>query len=146
MIEATSYFGLFAVSFLAATILPGSSELALAALLVAETGNPWILLAAASTGNVLGSLVNWILGRYLDHFRDHPWFPLSAKRLETAKSWFRSYGKWSLLLAWVPVIGDPLTIAAGALRLPLLPFLLLVATGKIARYVVVLAAVPECCL
>ncbi|MCG8592990.1 MAG: DedA family protein [Kiloniellales bacterium] len=137
MADLAAYGGLFLSAFLSATLLPGSSEALLTGLLLAGRGVPWLLLAAAVTGNVLGSLVNWVCGRFLTAFRDRKWFPVTPRRYEQATGWFERYGVWSLLLAWTPVFGDPLTVIAGALRVRLLPFLLLVTIGKLARYLFV---------
>ena len=133
--DLAAYGGLFAAALVAATILPAQSELLLAGLLSAGQQNPWLLVAFASAGNVLGSIVNWGLGRFLIHLRHRRWFPLKPSVYERAVGWFDKYGLWSLLLAWVPVIGDPLTVVAGALRIDLLRFTVLVAIGKIGRYV-----------
>jgi len=138
MTELAAYGGLFLSAFLSATLLPGSSEALLTGLLVAGRGEPWLLLAAAVTGNVLGSLVNWVCGRFLAAFRDRSWFPVSPRRYQQAAGWFERYGLWSLLFAWAPILGDPLTVIAGALRVGLLPFLLLVTIGKLLRYLFVL--------
>ena len=132
---------LFLNAFLAATILPLSSELTLGAMALADPDRTQALLVAASTGNTLGSASNWLLGRFLLHFRDRRWFPASPAALERAGATFRRYGLWSLLLAWLPIIGDPLTIVAGMLRTPFLPFVALVAIGKTARYATILWAV-----
>lgn len=94
----------------------------------------------ASLGNVLGSAVNWGLGRGVARFRRCRWFPVSEPALARAEGWYRRWGRWSLLASWVPVIGDPLTLAAGMLREPLGPFLLLVGLAKTARYVVLATA------
>ncbi|MCB2009614.1 MAG: DedA family protein [Geminicoccaceae bacterium] len=107
---------------------------------LADPDRTQALLVAASTGNTLGSASNWLLGRFLLHFRDRRWFPASPAALERAGATFRHYGLWSLLLAWLPVIGDPLTIVAGMLRTPFLPFVVLVAIGKTARYATILWA------
>lgn len=133
------YGGLFASAFLAATILPASSEAVLAGLLAVRAGEMWALLAVATVGNTLGSAVNWLLGRGLERFRDRPWFPVSEKRYAQAESAFRRYGLWSLPFAWLPVVGDPLTVVAGALRTPFLPFIVLVGIGKAARYLAIAA-------
>ncbi|HCL67743.1 DedA family protein [Rhizobium daejeonense] len=132
-----AYGGLFLVALAAATILPMQSEAALAGLLLMETYSVWLLLAVASAGNVLGSLINWLLGRGLERFRDRRWFPVGPAALDRAQDWYQRYGKWSLLLSWVPVIGDPLTVVAGVLREPLPGFLALVAVAKVGRYLVV---------
>ncbi len=133
------YAGLFTVAFIAATVLPMQSEAALAGLLLSHSYSPAVLIAVASIGNVLGSVVNWLLGRGIDKFRDRKWFPASHAQLDRAASWYHRYGKWTLLLSWAPIIGDPLTVVAGALREPLLSFVILVAIAKIARYLAVFA-------
>ncbi len=139
MIE--SYLGLFLTAFLAATIVPFSSEALLVAMQVSEAFSVAGLLLAASLGNTLGAVANWGLGRFCLHWRDRKWFPVKARELERASAWFNRYGMWSLLLAWVPIIGDPITLAAGVLRTRLLPFLLLVAISKTGRYAVLLGTV-----
>jgi membrane protein YqaA with SNARE-associated domain len=134
-VEPMIYGGLFLAAFLAATLLPMQSEAALVALLLADYP-PWLLVAVASAGNVLGSTVNWWLGRGLLRFQDRRWFPVSPAALERAGRRYRRYGRWSLLLSWVPVIGDPLTLVAGVMREPLRVFLPLVALAKTGRYLV----------
>lgn len=136
----TIYSTLFASAFLSATLLPGSSEVLLATYVASEQGDVWVLLVAAVTGNVLGSVANWIIGRFLSQLSTRKWFPISTKRYEQAGEWFNKYGKWSLLFAWLPVIGDPLTIVAGGLRVPFGIFVILVTIGKIARYLIVMNA------
>ena len=130
--------GLFASAFLAATILPFSSEAVLAALAVTDGADVVLLWAVASTGNVLGAVVNWLLGRFCLHFQDRRWFPVKPPELERAQRWFSRYGQWSLLFAWVPIVGDPLTVAAGLLRVRLGWFVVLVAIGKAGRYAAVI--------
>jgi membrane protein YqaA with SNARE-associated domain len=136
-----SYLGLFLTAFLAATIVPFSSEALLVGMRVSEAFSVGGLLVAASLGNTLGAVVNWGLGRFCLHWRDRRWFPVKPKELDRASAWFNRYGIWSLLLAWVPVIGDPITLAAGVLRARFLPFLLLVAISKTGRYAVLLGGV-----
>ncbi|MDH3702984.1 MAG: DedA family protein [Alphaproteobacteria bacterium] len=131
------YGGLFVTAFLAATLLPLSSEAVLAALAAAAGFDLYALVAVATAGNTLGALVNWLLGRFCLRWRNRRWFPVDAARLGAASDWFRRYGVWSLLLAWVPVIGDPLTFVAGFLGIRLAYFLPLVALGKAARYAVI---------
>jgi membrane protein YqaA with SNARE-associated domain len=133
--DLAAYGGLFTTALVAATILPAQSELLLAALLTAGDQNPVLLVAFASLGNVLGSIINWGLGRFLIHLRHRRWFPLKPEVFDRAVGWYNRYGLWSLLLAWLPVIGDPLTVVAGALRVDLLRFTVLVAIGKVGRYV-----------
>lgn len=140
MASASIYFGLFGLAFVAATILPAQSEAALAGL-VASGYPPAALIGAATLGNVLGSLVNWLLGRGIEVFRDRRWFPVGPIALARAERWYRRFGRWSLLASWAPVIGDPLTLAAGMLREPLWSFLVLVTIAKLARYLIVAALV-----
>jgi membrane protein YqaA with SNARE-associated domain len=134
------YAGLFVSAFTSATLLPGSSEAALIALLVLGRGDAGLLVIVATAGNVLGSCVNWVLGRFFSSFRDRRWFPVDDQSYERAAAWFRRYGVWSLLLSWLPIIGDPLTAVAGALRVGFLRFVVLVSLGKAARYVFILTA------
>jgi len=128
-----SYLLLFGSAFLAATILPFYSELFLVAML-REGGDPILLVTVASLGNTLGAVVNWLLGLYLLRFQDRRWFYFSKQQIDSAQVWFRRYGFWSLLFAWIPIGGDALTLIAGILRVRLWLFLLLVATGKTLRY------------
>ncbi len=128
-----SYLLLFGSAFLAATILPFYSELFLVAMLRAG-GDPILLVTVASLGNTLGAVVNWLLGLYLRRFQDRRWFYFSKQQIDSAQDWFRRYGFWSLLFAWIPIGGDALTLIAGILRVRLWLFLLLVATGKTLRY------------
>jgi membrane protein YqaA with SNARE-associated domain len=137
MDAALTYGGLFLHALLAATILPASSEVALAALLHEGWGNPYVLIAIATMGNTAGSAINWTIGRFLLRFRDRRWFPLTPARYEKTRKWFERFGIWSLLLAWLPVVGDPLTVIAGALRVAFVRFLILVVIGKGARYAVI---------
>ena len=134
------YLGLFASALLAATILPFSSEAVLVGLMAAGDFDAAGLWAVASLGNVLGACINWGLGRFCLHWRDRRWFPVSGDQLDRAGKWFSRYGVWSLLLAWVPVIGDPLTFVAGIMRVDFRLFLGLVAIGKAGRYAVLVAA------
>lgn len=131
------YLGLFATALLAATLIPVSSEAVLAALSVADGAELVLLVAVASLGNTLGAVVNWVLGRYCLHWQDRRWFPVSAATLARASDRFRRFGLWSLLFAWLPVIGDPLTFAAGILRVNFWVFVILTGTGKTARYAVI---------
>jgi membrane protein YqaA with SNARE-associated domain len=139
--DLVAYGGLFAAALVAATILPAQSELLLAGLLTAGEQSPVLLVTFASLGNVLGSIINWGLGRFLIHLRHRRWFPLKPAAYDRTVGWFNRYGMWSLLLAWVPVIGDPLTVVAGALRVDLLRFTVLVAIGKVGRYIFIALSV-----
>jgi len=135
-----AYIGLFLAAFGAATLLPLQSEALLVGLLLSDKYWLWALLAVATLGNVLGSLVNWWLGRAIERYRDRRWFPVSPAHLEKARNNYQRYGHWSLLLSWLPIIGDPLTLVAGVMREPLGRFLLIVTLAKGARYGVVALA------
>ena len=140
MTPLAAYAALFVSAFTSATLLPGSSEAVLLGLLAAGAGDPGMLVLIATLGNLSGSVVSWAMGRGAAHFRDRRWFPVTPAQYARAEAWYGRYGLWSLLLAWVPVIGDPLTVVAGALRVDLGRFLLLVGIGKAARYLFVAGA------
>ena len=131
------YLSLFIISFLAATILPFSSELTLAGLMATSSYDNLLLLIIASLGNILGSVVNWILGFYSRNISTKKWFPFKDEQIERSSKWFNKFGRWSLLFAWVPIIGDPLTLAAGLFRIKFVEFLILVTIGKISRYLAI---------
>jgi len=137
--ELATYLSLLLIAFGAATVLPLQSELVVVGLLSA--GNlPWEgIVLVASIGNILGSIVNWFLGRSIVRFQNRPWFPVSPEALRRAESWYHRFGRASLLLSWVPIIGDPLTVVAGVLREPLWSFTLLVGIAKIGRYLTLAA-------
>jgi len=131
------YSSLFVISFLAATILPFSSELTLAGLMATSNYDSLLLLIVASLGNVFGSVVNWILGFYSRNLSKKNWFLFKDEQIKKSSKWFNKFGKWSLLFAWVPIVGDPLTLAAGLLRVKFVEFLILVTIGKVSRYLVI---------
>ena len=131
------YLSLFFISFLAATVLPFSSELTLAGLISTSNYDNLLLLVVASFGNVLGSVFNWSLGFYSRHLSTKKWFPFKKTQIERSSKWFSKFGKWSLLFAWLPIVGDPLTFVAGLLRVRFLDFIILVAIGKVSRYLIV---------
>ena len=133
-----SYVKLFIISFLAATILPLSSEIVLTTMILTNLFEKIILLIVASFGNILGSVFNWYLGKKIMIFQDRKWFPVSPEQLNKSQKYFQKYGLWSLLLAWVPVIGDPLTLLAGVLKVRFSIFFILVSISKISRYVFIL--------
>ena len=131
------YLSLFFISFLAATILPFSSELTLAGLISTSNYDNLLLLVFASFGNVLGSVFNWGLGFYARNLTIKKWFPFKETQIERSSKWFSKFGKWSLLFAWVPIVGDLLTFVAGLLRVRFLDLIILVAIGKVSRYLII---------
>ena len=130
------YLLLFLSALLAATIIPAQSEAVLVTLIHTQQGVFFWLIVVATLGNTLGSIINWWLGQSLEYFQNKPWFPIKATSLAKAQQRFQRYGVWILLLSWVPIIGDPLTIVAGLMRMPLLPFIAVVALAKGMRYAV----------
>ena len=138
MLILFSYFQLLIISFLAATILPFSSEVVLTTMYLSNSFETYLLLIFASIGNILGSITNWYLGKKITIFQDRKWFPVSRDQLNRSQKYFQKYGLWSLLLAWVPIIGDPLTLLAGVLKVRFGIFFLLVSISKISRYVFIL--------
>ena len=138
MLILFSYFQLSLISFLAATILPFSSEVVLTTMYLSNTFEPYFLLIFASIGNIMGSITNWYLGKKITLFQNRKWFPVTPDQLERSRKYFQKYGLWSLLLAWVPIIGDPLTLLAGVLKVRFSIFFVLVSISKISRYVFIL--------
>ena len=138
MLILFSYFQLSLISFLAATILPFSSEVVLTTMYLSNSFEPYYLLIFASIGNIMGSITNWYLGKKITLFQNRKWFPVSPDQLERSRKYFQKYGLWSLLLAWVPIIGDPLTLLAGVLKVRFGIFFVLVSISKISRYVFIL--------
>ncbi|CAH3817719.1 Inner membrane protein YqaA, partial [Enterobacter cloacae] len=128
--DALSLASLFASSFLSATLLPGNSEVVLVAMLLSGVSQPWLLVLIATMGNSLGGLTNVILGRF---------FPLREKSRwqEKAVGWLKRYGAATLLLSWMPVIGDLLCLLAGWMRISWGPVLFFLCLGKALRYVLV---------
>jgi membrane protein YqaA with SNARE-associated domain len=135
--ELTSYLGMFGVAFGAATLLPLQSEAVLIGMLLSGSYSTAWLLIVATAGNVLGSVANWWIGRSIERFRDKRWFPISARHLDQAQNTYRRFGRWSLVLCWVPIIGDPITMVAGIMREPLWRFLLIVTLAKAIRYLMI---------
>ncbi|EKY3119468.1 DedA family protein [Cronobacter turicensis] len=133
MSDALSLLSLFTSSFLSATLLPGSSEAVLVALLVSVKTSPWLLVLTATIGNSLGGLTNVILGRL---------FPLreSSRWQERAQGWLQRFGAPALLLSWLPLVGDLLCLLAGWLRLPWGPVIFFLCLGKALRYIIIAAA------
>ena len=124
------YLSLFFSAFLAATLLPAQSEAVLAYQISAYPDALVYLIAIATAGNVLGAILNWALGRFFTQFSHRSWFPVSPCKLVKAEQHYKRYGRYSLLLSWVPFIGDPITVVAGVLREPLWSFFVLVTLAK----------------
>ena len=143
MWEISGYLGLFLAALVAATILPLQSEVVLVGLQLAEQHSLMLLLLFATVGNVLGSVINWLLGRYIERWRERRWFPVPRDKLARAQGVYQRYGYWSLLLSWAPFIGDPLTLIAGDLREPLWRYLLIVTIAKAGRYVLLMAVTAQ---
>ena len=139
----TGYFVLFLSALLAATLIPFSSEALLGGMAASGDYQTGVLFLSAAIGNILGSIINWAIGRYFLHWQGRKWFPFKKQNMDHASQWFNRYGLWTLLFAWVPIIGDPLTFVAGTLRTSFLPFLVLVSIGKTLRYAVILGLITQ---
>jgi len=126
--------GLFLAAFGAATLLPFQSEVVLAAMILGDAAPVWAIVAVASVGNTLGSVANWVMGRFIGHFRDRRWFPMTPSQLDSVQAWYARYGVWTLLLSWAP-FGDGFTVVAGVMRTPLWLFTIIVGAVKTLRYV-----------
>ncbi|MCQ0987255.1 YqaA family protein [Jiella marina] len=137
--ELLTLVATFWSALLAATLLPGASEIVLVTALAAGEAGPFWLVAVATVGNTLGSLINWACGRFLMHFQDRRWFPVAPHHIERFSALFHRYGVWSLLFSWAPIGGDALTVIAGIVRVNVWTFIVLVGIGKLARYVVLAA-------
>ena len=128
---------LFLSAFRSATLLPLQSEAVLVGLL-AQTQYPvWLLVAVASLGTILGSCVNWWLGLKVEQYKNKKWFPVSEQKMLQAQGIYQKYGFWSLLLSWVPIIGDPITLIAGLLKENFVRFVVMVSIAKMGRYLFV---------
>lgn len=132
-----SLLGLFVAAFGAATLLPFQSEIVFVGLQLRGETAPWLLVLVASIGNTLGSVLNWVIGRWVEHFRGHRWFPVTDAQLEKAQAWYARWGLWSLLVSWAP-FGDAVTMVAGIMRCPLVVFVAIVGMVKTARYALLL--------
>ncbi len=128
---------LFISAFVSATLLPGSSEIVLVGVLSSNEVAVGLAVLVATIGNTLGSCVNWGIGRFFSHHRSHKWFPVPHEKYDRFTTWYQRWGIWSLLLSWLPVIGDPLTVIAGISRTPILVFTTFVFVAKAVRYLVV---------
>ncbi len=139
------YWGIFGICFLAATVLPLGSEPAVAGMAALE-GNRTALLVAATLGNYLGALCNYVLGRWGGNWAVRRYFATQPQMLCRAERFYARWGAPSLFLAWVPVVGDPLTILAGMLKAHPLIFTLYVLPGKALRYYLIVKGVESVAL
>ena len=130
-----AYANLIIVSFLAATILPFSSEIFLSVMLLSKKYELVLLLFFASFGNICGSIINWYLGKKILIFKNKKWFPVNSNQLNKSQKIFNKYGSWSILFTWIPVIGDPITVLSGVLNVSFLKFVILVTASKVSRYI-----------
>ncbi len=135
-----AYLLLFISAFGAATLLPLQSEAVLLGLLAQQHYSALLLLMVASAGNILGSCINWWLGIHIEHYKHKKWFPVSEAKIQKAQNFYYKYGYWSLLLSWLPVIGDPITLIAELLKENFLRFLLMVTVAKTGRYLFIYLA------
>ncbi len=136
------YLGLLLTAFLSATLLPGASEVTLIALMQQDY-DVLMLWVFATTGNTLGAVVNYYMGKYFLYFEGKKWFPFKKEKLQYSQRWFQRYGAWSMLLAWMPIVGDGLTFIAGMMKMNFVFFISLVAIGKGARYAVLLGVLQS---
>jgi len=131
------YISIFFLSFLAATIIPFSSEVGLLSYMALGKFNNELLLIFASLGNILGSCVNYILGLYIINFKTKSWFPFKDNQILKATNWFNRFGAYSLFFSFLPIVGDPLTLIAGIFRVSFIKFIILVSFGKVLRYLLI---------
>ena len=130
------YSGLFVLSFLASSLLPVGSEWLLVLMLI-KGNDPLATVSVATIGNYLGSCTTWAIGIWGGPLLIRRVLRIDPATEEAAVRFYRRYGVWSLLLSWMPIIGDPLCLAGGILRVDFTRFSLLVFTGKLVRYAVV---------
>jgi len=129
MSETVSLWTLFTSSFVSATLLPMSSEAVLFGVLKMHSQLFWPALGVATLGNTLGGMSSYLIGRVIPE--------RESQKTERALRWLRRYGSATLLFAWLPIIGDPLCVAAGWLRLNWMLAAFFMALGKFLRYVVI---------
>jgi membrane protein YqaA with SNARE-associated domain len=142
MADLVGYGLLWLSALSSASLLPGSSEIVMGGLWY-QGFSPFLLWLCATSGNVTGSLINWWLGGQVARFSGKRWFPATPEQMQRAELWMRKFGPFALLLSWVPVVGDPLTLVAGMLKMRLALFVLLVFLAKGARYAVLLLLADE---
>ena len=131
------FLGIFLSAFLAATLVPAQSEIGLGYLILFTDHSLSILIVCASLGNTLGAVVNWFIGCALAKSFTKFEKIQAAPRYQKIQIWYQNFGQWTLLLSWLPIIGDPITLFAGMFKIPFKNFLLLVALAKTSRYLVI---------
>lgn len=139
MSEQSELIALFLSGFVSATLLPGGSEVLLAWQLNEGQHNPWLLWSAVTSGNALGGVLTFIMGWFIARY-----YPLKVPdkpRQQQAKRYVERYGAFSLLLSWVPLIGDPLCLMAGWLKTHFLLSLVMITLGKALRYLLIMGLI-----
>ncbi len=134
------YFGVFLVSFIASTLVPFSNEVVVAAM-PALGFNIWLTAVWATAGGYLGSLVNYFVGQRGTDFIFSRWITIKPERWEQAERIFNRWGNWALFFVWLPVVGDPLALVAGAFNIDWRVFSFWVITGKFLRFIVLLGII-----
>lgn len=130
---------LAAVAFLSATLIPLGSEAVVVTMVLDNSAPMLAVFGIASVANTLGACVNWWLGQHLLVYQHKRWFPVKARELARAQTWFQRYGMWSLLFVWMPLVGDGITVVAGVMKARFAAFVVLTLIGKSARYAAVIA-------
>ncbi|HIP07787.1 MAG TPA: DedA family protein [Mariprofundaceae bacterium] len=126
-------WALFFSALVSSTLFPGGSEALLIYRLKDEASSVYLLVFIATLGNVLGSIITYYMGKYGFQF-SHRWFQTSSAKQQQAEHYFKKLGTPALLFAWLPIIGDPLCLVAGALRYNIYAFIALISIGKLTRY------------
>ncbi len=127
---------LFASALVSSTLFPGGSEALLLYRVQESEANIYLLIFIATLGNVLGSIITYLMGKYGFQL-SHRWFRISKDKLTRAERQFQRFGSPALLFAWLPIIGDPLCLVAGSLRYSFVWFVVLVTIGKALRYTLI---------
>jgi len=130
------FYSLFLLSFLASTLVPLGSEWLLIAMILSRS-EPWAVVAVATVGNYLGALSTYWIGLYGGDFLKRRVLRMDEKSTQKAERFYDRFGSFSLLLSFLPIVGDPLCLIGGVLRVSFIRFSLLVLSGKLARYAAV---------
>ncbi|MFC1837981.1 YqaA family protein [Thermodesulfobacteriota bacterium] len=136
----SGYLGLFVVCFLAATLIPLGSEIFVTTMVLSGY-NPWVIFSIATTGNTLGSIINYYVGKYGTDFIFSRYIRVDSEKRRKMERMYLKWGSPALFFAWAPIIGDPLTVVAGGFNLKLHVFAFWVVLGKAFRYTLVIMAV-----